>query len=154
MADHSKDRAEIRSAINELGDALSELEFGNNAGDAPIALSVHIPHRFRSQVGDLHWVVRLTPEMARELAAVVVALNARLGVSTAGGRIDPHGAAAFTRDNPQLAADLADLFGRLDLDQLTREVLDDTAPDARMTVTRAIDAMYGDVPTDDEDDAR
>ncbi|WP_331730823.1 hypothetical protein [Streptomyces sp. NBC_00016] len=43
-------------------------------------------------------------------------------------------------------ADLTDLFGDLDLIDLTRAVLDATRPEDRVTVTRALDDVLGDIP--------
>ncbi|MFI5877081.1 hypothetical protein ACIBAH_32425 [Streptomyces sp. NPDC051445] len=43
-------------------------------------------------------------------------------------------------------ADLTDLFDDLDLVGLTRAVLDTTPPEDRVTVTRALDDVLGDIP--------
>ncbi|MEW1568289.1 hypothetical protein AB0454_35595 [Streptomyces sp. NPDC093509] len=64
----------------------------------------------------------------------------------------PSGAALFTEAHPDLATELTDTFNGLDLVEITRAVLEDTDPCDRMTVTRAIDAMFGDCATEDEDE--
>jgi hypothetical protein len=43
-------------------------------------------------------------------------------------------------------ADLIDLFDGIDLIDLTRTVLNETRPEHRIAVTRALDDMFGDIP--------
>ncbi|MFE7929867.1 hypothetical protein ACFU6S_14180 [Streptomyces sp. NPDC057456] len=52
----------------------------------------------------------------------------------------------------QTIADLTDLFDGLDLDGLTRTVLDETRPGARAKVIRALGDMFGDIPVPGIDD--
>jgi len=43
-------------------------------------------------------------------------------------------------------ADISDLFADVDLAALTKTVLDDSTPADRLTVTQAIDGMFGHIP--------
>lgn len=68
------------------------------------------------------------------------------------GPSDPMHAHVFFLTKPHLAAEIDSAFTGLDLTELTSAVLDDADPCDRMTVTRALDAMFGDCATEDEEE--
>lgn len=72
--------------------------------------------------------------------------------------LDPIHAHVFFLAKPGLAAEIDSAFTDLDLTDLTRQVLDDTDPNNRMAVTRALDDWFGTYtneqdPQEDGDDA-
>ncbi|WP_399553841.1 hypothetical protein OG473_39915 (plasmid) [Streptomyces anulatus] len=54
--------------------------------------------------------------------------------------------------DPLLVADLEDHFADVDLDDLTRQTLNQAQPSERLAVTRAIDDMFGHIPHWDAED--
>ncbi|MFE3381316.1 hypothetical protein [Streptomyces anulatus] len=54
--------------------------------------------------------------------------------------------------DPLLVADLEDHFAEIDLDDLTRQTLNQAQPSERLAVTRAIDDMFGHIPHWDAED--
>jgi hypothetical protein len=56
---------------------------------------------------------------------------------------------ALSADERAVLTQLGDIFDRIDLDALTKTVLNDAKPADRMTVTRAIDGMFGHIPHQD-----
>jgi hypothetical protein len=53
---------------------------------------------------------------------------------------------ALSADERALLTQVGDIFDRVDFDALTKTVLNDAKPADRMTVTRAIDGMFGHIP--------
>lgn len=59
---------------------------------------------------------------------------------------------ALSADERSLLTQVGDVFDRVDLDALTKAVLNAAKPADRMTVTRAIDGMFGYIPHWDAED--
>lgn len=58
-------------------------------------------------------------------------------------------ASALSDDERDVFDQLDDVFSRIDLDALTKTVLNNAKPADRLTVTRAIDGMFGHIPHQD-----
>lgn len=82
------------------------------------------------------WSVDVTPAMACRLADYVDAMSCYLDSE----RPDS------TVLDPETTADLTELFGDIDLIDLTNAVLNATRPENRPAVTQAMDDMFDDVP--------
>lgn len=131
----------INRAVHRLAEALHELAYRGRISITPDIRMLLCPGQVRLEDTDarqLH-AIGLSAEVAELLAAAVE----QLLTATAAGPVDPHGPDTFAATNPELAADVASAFTGIDLTELTRTVLDDTAPHNRMAVTRALDSMFG-----------
>lgn len=88
---------------------------------------------------------------AEVLARVIKALGGPAGVSPVRGAV-AQPAQALSDDERDLFDQLDDLYTNVDLDDLTKTVLNDTKPSDRLTVTQAIDGMFGHIPHRDVED--
>jgi len=126
-------------AITALAEALNE--FARNAPGRTIG--IHI-----SPNGPLSWasehghILDISPALAHQLADHVNALSSHLHSQRSDGTVVDR----------QTIAELADHFDGLDLTELTRAVLDETRPEDRLAVTRALDDLFGDIPITGIDD--
>lgn len=140
MTDRAKDAAERLAAV------LHELGYRGRISikpDVRVILGTGTPDD-----PALHGV-GLPTELVELLSEAIEQLLIRLDTEAPS---QPSGAALFTEAHPDLAAELTNTFNGLDLVEITRAVLEDTDPCDRMTVTRAIAAMFGDCATEDEDE--
>lgn len=138
-------------AVNRLAEALHELAYRGRISINPDIRMLLCPGKARLEDTDarhLH-AIGFSADVVELLADAVEQL---LTAHTAAGQVDPHGPAQFAATNPELAADIASAFTGIDLTALTRTVLDDTAPEHRMAVTRALDSMFSDADEEAEDD--
>lgn len=139
----------INQAVDRLASALYELSYRGRTSIKPAIRMLLCPGDPKPEdVRHLHGI-GLSPELAELLADTIEQLLITL--DTAGEPVDPAGADDFARTNPELAKDVASAFTGLDLTEVTRQVLNDTDPRDRMTVTRALDAMFGDTQDQQED---
>lgn len=138
----------INRAVDRLAHALYELSYRGRISIKPDVRMLIVPGDPQPEdVKHLHGV-GLSAELAELLAEAIEQLL--IHRDTAGQPVDPAGADDFARTHPELAEDVASAFNGINLIELTRTVLDDTDPRDRMTVTRALDAMFGD--TQDQED--
>jgi len=139
-------------AADRLMAALYELSYRGRISITPDIRIVACPSDRNPEGPRPLCAAGLSVEMAELLAQAIEQLL--ITIDTAGAPVDPTAAADFARSNPELAEDIASAFTGIDLTELTRAVLDDTDPQNRMAVTRALDAMFGDVTDQEaEDDA-
>lgn len=140
----------IRQAVDRLAEALHELSYRGRISITPDIRMLLAPGQAKQDdVRHLH-AIGLSAEVAELLAQAIEQL---LTSVAANPPADTSAAAEFARSNPELAAELADAFNQVDLVALTKAVLDDTAPENRRTVTRALDDLFGDIPTEDDTEA-
>jgi hypothetical protein len=143
------DRDRILKAVDRLADALAELAYTDRISSRPDIRMLLTPDEPTStEVRHMH-AVGLTPEMAELLAEAAERLIASRSVPQPP---DPFNAQVFALAKPELAAEINNAFAGIDLTEITRAVLADPDPHNRMTVTRALDDMFGDIPQEAEDD--
>lgn len=139
----------INRAVDRLAEALHELAYRGRITIKPDIRMLLCPGEARPEdVRHLHGI-GLSVELAELLAEAVERL---LITHDVGQPVDPQGAADFARSNPDLARDVASSFTGIDLTELTRTVLNDTDPQNRITVTRAIESMLRDVTNQEAED--
>jgi hypothetical protein len=133
-------------AVDRLAAALYELSYRGRISIKPDVRMLICPGQPKPEdVRHLH-AVGLSADVAELLADTIEQLLITL--DTAGEPVDPKAADDFARSNPELAQDVASAFTDIDVNVLARTVLDDTAPQDRAAVTRALDAMFR--PTEDD----
>jgi hypothetical protein len=139
-------------AVDRLADALYELCYRGRIGIKPDIRLLLCPGEPKAEDAPHLYAVGMSAEVADRLAEAIEQLLITLDTEAPGQPVDPSGAAVFAETNPDLAAELTGVFNELDLAEITRTVLDDTDPCDRMTVTRALDGMFGDCATEDEEE--
>lgn len=144
------DRDRILRAVDRLADALAELSYTDRISITPAVRLFMAPNEPTTEEARHLHAIGFTPELAELLAETVEQLLIdRARTAEFVGAAHDY---AFAAMRPELVNDIDSAFAGLDLTELTRTVLDDTAPQDRMAVTRALDAMFGDHATEDEDD--
>lgn len=140
----------INRAVDRLAAALYELSYQGRISIKPDVRMLLCPGDPKPEdVKHLHGI-GLSAELAELLAEAIEQLV--IHHATAGQPTDPAGADDFARTNPELADDVASAFSDIDLTELTRSVLNDTDPQHRMAVTRALDSMFGEVTDQEAED--
>jgi len=133
-------------AVDRLAAALHELAYRGRISLKPDVRMLILPGSpVPEDVRHLHGV-GLSADMADLLADAIEHLL------RSGEPIGHQAATDFARSNPELAQDVASAFTGLDMDALARTVLNDTAPDDRAAVTRALDAMFRPTQDDQQED--
>lgn len=135
-------------AVDRLANALHELSYRDRISINPAIRMLLCPGNPKPEDARHMHAVGLTTELAELLAEAIEQLLITLDT---GEMADPAGADDFARTNPDLANDVSSAFTGLDLNEVARQVLNDTDPRDRMTVTRALDAMFGDTQDQQED---
>ncbi|MFF7987012.1 hypothetical protein ACFZDK_49400 [Streptomyces sp. NPDC007901] len=136
-ADHSGRPA----AVQALAEALTALP--HQPGDQPGIRLVIGPVDDNALDLTHGHIIDITPATTHELARAVTAMTAMLA------SLPPQDAISL---DPLTIAELTDYFDDLDLTELTRAVLDETRPEDRLAVTRALDDLFGDIPVTGIDD--
>lgn len=140
------DRARILQAVDRLAAALAGLADTNrDSTTPPVRLLLTPDQPTTAEARHMH-AIGLTPEMAELLADTIERLAAHRATTHA---MHAH---AFAMARPELAKDIDDAFADIDPTEITRTVLDETAPENRLTVIRALDAVFGDVATEDDEE--
>ncbi|WP_460074098.1 hypothetical protein [Streptomyces sp. YKOK-I1] len=136
------DHAARARAIHVLAEALTGLACDPAAGEQP-DVRIHIGPVGGNELDAYCHSIDVTTAMTHMLADAVDAMLAMVSSlpPQAGDGLDP-----------LALADLAAYFDGLDLTELTRAVLDETRPEDRLAVTRALDSMFGDIPVTGIDD--
>jgi hypothetical protein len=139
----------IHQAIDRLAGVLHELGYTDRISIKPAVRMLLAPGEPTAQDGKHMHAIGLTTDLVELLADAVERL-----IATRTNPDDRISADVFALAKPDLAAAIDDAFAGIDLTELTRTVLADTAPHDRMTVTRALDDMFGDVthPEAEEDE--
>ena len=133
----------INKAIDRLAEALQELGYTGRISINPDARLLIGPGKTDFQdVSHLH-VIGLSADVVELLADAVEKL---LGCEL-------YAAAAAVVQHNQMAKHVDDVFAGIDLNELTTAVLNETAPQDRLTVTRALDDLFGAIPTEDDEEA-
>lgn len=138
------DRDRIREAIDRLAAAIYELTYRDRISIKPEVRVLLAPgDATADDMRHLH-TIGLTAQLAERLAEAAEQLLST--ERTEGGELE--------QANPELAAAINAAFSDLDLVELANTVLTDTDPQDRKPVTRALDAMFGDVtdPEAEEDE--
>ncbi|MFC4506147.1 MULTISPECIES: hypothetical protein [Streptomyces] len=129
------------AAVQALADALTALP--HQHGDQPGIRLVIGPVDDNALDLTHGHIIDITTATTHELASAVTAMAAMLA------SLPPQ---ADTSLDPLTIAELTDYFDDLDLTELTRDVLDETRPEDRLAVTRALDDLFGDIPVTGIDD--
>ncbi|WP_399559044.1 hypothetical protein OIA45_49085 (plasmid) [Streptomyces chartreusis] len=141
----------INRAVDRLAEALYELSYRGRISINPDIRMLLCPGQPKPEDARHLHAIGLSAEVVELLADAIEQLL--ITHDTAGGPVDPTGADDFARNNPELAKDVASAFTGINLTELTRSVLDDTDPTDRMSVTRALDAMFGHIAEEDGDES-
>lgn len=128
-------------AIDRLAAALHELSYRGRISITPDARLLLCPGNPQPEDARHLHAVGISTELVELLASTVEKLLADRELYDA--------AAAVARQN-LLGKAVDAAFDAIDLTQLTSAVLDETAPQDRAAVTHALDAMFGDIPTEDD----
>jgi hypothetical protein len=127
--------------IDRLAQALQELAYQGRISITPDVRLLLCPGAPKTEdVRHMH-AIGLSTEVVELLASTVEKLVSDREL---------YAAAAEVAQNNQVARAVDTVFAALDLTQITTAVLNETAPQDRDAVTHALDAMFGDVPTEDD----
>ncbi|MZE76752.1 hypothetical protein [Streptomyces xinghaiensis] len=137
-ADGTDVEADRNAAIHTLAEALTGL--GHQAPGQSIRLRISPNHVQEPGLEHCH-SIDITPATAHRLADQIDAMNCYQHSE----RPDT-GTALY----PETVAELAEVFEGINLVDLTRAVLNATRPEHRLTVIRAMDEVFGEIP-DPED---
>ncbi|MER6736517.1 hypothetical protein [Streptomyces puniciscabiei] len=133
--------ADRNSAIAALAEALTG--FGQAAPGPGQSIRIHISPTGALGSGLEHCrSFDVTPALAHRLADYVDAMSCYLDSERSDGVVL----------DPEIIADLTELFENIDLIGLTDTVLNATRPGNRAAVTQAMDDMFGDVPAPEDTD--
>lgn len=132
-----------------IADAVDSMNASLNSEDPDYSAIDELLRQTADAVTD---AIPVDPErMARSTARFTGWLESQAGEAIESGEFS---AAAVAQYNPDLYADVTDLFDGLDLVDITRQVLDEPVA-SKLTVTLALDSLLGEIGDTylDEDDA-
>lgn len=128
-------------AVDRLAAALHELAYLGRISIKPDARLLLCPGNPQPEDAPHLHAIGISAEVVDLLAEAVEKLIADRAL---------YAAAAAVAQHNQVAKAVDDAFAALDLNQITKAVLNETAPQDRAAVTHALDAMFGDTPTEDD----
>ncbi|MCX4886079.1 hypothetical protein [Streptomyces sp. NBC_00847] len=128
-------------AVDRLAAALHELAYQGRTSITPDVRMLLSPGQPTTEDARHLHAIGLSAEIVELLAEAVEKLTADRGLYDAVSEVAQH---------IQMGRAVDAVFTAPDLNRITKAVLNETAPQDRAAVTHALDAMFGDIPTEDD----